>query len=117
MEQGGKNIDIIPSSEKLNNKIIDYCRENNIDIHIGRVHTTDAFYSDSVDINNIVKNKKCLAAEMEAFALFYNAKLLGKNATAILTVSDNIITHKETTSEEREKYFTKMFEIALNSVL
>ena len=50
---------------------------------------------------------------MEAFALFHNASKLGKNATCLLTVSDNFETNEHLTSEERQNTFTKMIEIAL----
>jgi purine-nucleoside phosphorylase len=50
---------------------------------------------------------------MESFALFANAKVSGKNAACLLTVSDSLATREETSSEERQKAFTKMMEIAL----
>ena len=50
---------------------------------------------------------------MESFALFANARNLGKKAACLLTVSDNIVTHEETTAEERQLSFTKMMEVAL----
>ena len=40
-------------------------------------------------------------------------KKLNKNAACLVTISDNLITHEETSSEEREKKFLKMVEIAL----
>ncbi len=54
-----------------------------------------------------------LAVEMEAAALYMNAAKFGVNALCILTVSDSLITHEETTPEERQTAFTKMMEIAL----
>jgi purine-nucleoside phosphorylase len=50
---------------------------------------------------------------MESFALFHNANVLGKNAACLLTVSDNLVTHELTTSEERQLAFTNMMKIAL----
>lgn len=50
---------------------------------------------------------------MEAFALFHNAKVLGKNAACLLTVSDNLVTKEATTSYERQNAFTNMMKIAL----
>ena len=54
-----------------------------------------------------------LAAEMESYALYCNAAVAGVNALTILTVSDSIVNHQETTPEEREKGFTNMMKIAL----
>ena len=55
-----------------------------------------------------------LAVEMESYALYAIVANLGKKALTILTVSDSLITHEETTAEERQTSFTKMMEIALN---
>ena len=54
---------------------------------------------------------------MEAFALFLIAKKLNKKAGCLLTVSDNIYTKKELTSEERQKNLNDMILIALESTL
>ena len=54
-----------------------------------------------------------LAVEMEAVALYMNAAHLGAKALTILTVSDSLVTHAQTTAEQREKTFTQMMQIAL----
>jgi purine-nucleoside phosphorylase len=54
-----------------------------------------------------------LAIEMEAAALYMNAARAGANALCILTVSDSLVSHEETTAEERQNSFTQMMEIAL----
>ena len=50
---------------------------------------------------------------MESFALFANAKVLGKNAACLLTISDSFITHEATSAEERQTAFTNMMKVAL----
>ena len=52
---------------------------------------------------------------MESFALFANARHLGKKAACLLTVSDSLVTHEATSSEERQTSFNKMMEIALET--
>jgi len=59
----------------------------------------------------------CLAAEMEAFALFANAQYLGKMAATILTVSDIIPTHQKISADERERSLDKMIGLAMESAL
>jgi purine-nucleoside phosphorylase len=54
---------------------------------------------------------------MESFALFANAKTLGKNAACVLTISDSLVTHKETTPQQRQTAFTDMMEIALDAAV
>ena len=56
-----------------------------------------------------------VGVEMESFALFANAKHLGKKAACLLTVSDSLVTHEATSSEERQTSFNKMMEIALET--
>jgi purine-nucleoside phosphorylase len=58
----------------------------------------------------------CLCVEMESFALFANAKVSGKKASCLLTISDSLVTHELTSSLERQKSFTKMMEIALEVI-
>ena len=81
-----------------------------------RANTSDTFYADS-NIDNLVNNKGCSVIEMETFGLYFNAKLLNKNALSIFTVSDNLITKEETTSTERQNAFTDMIELALNTAI
>lgn len=113
--QNGCQDKVLYSSSGLNNKIKETAINHNIKITSGRVHSSDVFYSE-FDNTKLFQSEKCLAVEMETFALFHNANILGKRATAILTVSDNLITKEVTTSEEREKSFTKMMELALEAI-
>ena len=85
------------------------------DITICKTYSTDAFYA-PCDIDNLTK-QNCLVTEMEAFALFCNAKMLGKKAGAILTISDNLITKEETSSKERQESFKDMISIALDTII
>ena len=103
----GYNDNLVECSKYLLDKFKD---EN---IKIIRAHTSDTFYADA-DIDDLVSNKKCSIVEMETFGLYFNAKMLNKNAIALYTVSDNLITKEETTSEERQNSFTKMIEYALD---
>lgn len=98
---------LIESSNKLNNYFI------NEDVIMGRILTSDVFYKENEDFKKMYNEYNCLGVEMESFALFYNAKKLGKNATCLLTVSDNFETDKHLTSDERQNSFKKMMEIAL----
>lgn len=87
--------------------------EKNIDVAIGNVLTGDNFYAPKEATPSNWAGMGVIAAEMETYALYCNAAYAGVNALTILTVSDSIVNKVETTSEEREKSFTKMMEIAL----
>ena len=106
---------MLPSNKDLNKNIFDTAKKLNINLNFGNVYCTDVFYN-HVDIPYLRDNYNCLATEMETFALFSNAKKLNKKASALLTVSDNLITHEETSSEERQNSFNQMIELALESI-
>ena len=57
-----------------------------------------------------------LGIEMEAFALLYNAKLLNKKASCLMTVVDTPFKDAHATSEERLLGLDKMIKIALESI-
>ena len=83
----------------------------------GTIHSSDVFYHADRQgepyWKQVMKEFDCLGVEMESFALFHNAKATGKKAACLLTISDILSGGKQTTTEEREKSFTRMMEIAL----
>lgn len=113
--QGKETRDILNSSPKLNAFIKDAASNLNIKLHCGTIHSSDVFYRQEAVHNKFYSEKACLCVEMESFALFHNANVLGKNAACILTISDSLVTSKVTTSQERQTAFNQMMEIALNT--
>ena len=119
MAQGGAEGDIQYPSEALTKKIEDTAKRINTPIIKGRIHSSDVFYHESNVPNHedFYKEHGCLAAEMESYALFHNAKVLGKQSACLLTISDSLVTHEEISPEARQTSFNKMMEIALESCL
>ena len=115
--QGNEERNILYSNNDINNIIVNKANELNIQIHKGIVHSSDVFYKEHDNYSELVQKYNCQAVEMETFALFHNANVTGKKATAIVTISDNLATHKETTSEERQNSFVTMIKLALESSL
>lgn len=101
------------ASYELLRKAADTAEKMGVRYHVGNVYSSDIFYDDEADSWKKWARMGVLAVEMEAAALYMNAARAGVNALCILTVSDSMITHQETTSEERETSFTQMMEIAL----
>jgi purine-nucleoside phosphorylase len=116
LSQNGCKDKVMSSSTNLSNHILDIAKENNIKLIYGDIYCSDVFYKENDPFMELNKEYNLLAVEMETFGLFHNAKALNKKATAILTVSDNLVTKEETTSDERERSFTKMIELALLSI-
>jgi len=97
-------------------KAYDIALEKNIPVKVGSVLTTDTFYHDDLNSWKHWANYGVLAVEMETAALYTLAAKFKVNALSILTVSDSLVTREETTSEERQKTFNPMVEIALELV-
>ncbi len=109
--------DTIEASFSTNLYITQTAEEKNFHVSIGNVYSTDVFYKENDNFKRIIQEKGCGACEMESFALFHNAKTLGKNAACLLTISDSLVTGEETTPEERQTAFIEMIELALDSSL
>ena len=81
----------------------------------GPVFSSDCFYEQGGYESAAAKLMKLgvLCVEMEAYALYLNAAAAGKNALALLTISDSLVTGEALPAEDRQNTFTKMMEIAL----
>lgn len=114
------NCHIVNSSNILNEKLEKSAHELNIDIVSGNTVCTDCFDVYMTDVNKflsrIPENFNPVSAEMEAFALFYVAKLLNKNASCLMSVVDSKFIKDVATTEQREKGLDDMILIALNSL-
>jgi len=86
-------------------------------VQAAAVHSSDVFYRSAKGTPAIAYENDCVAVEMEAFALFANAKHLNKSAATLLTVSDIIPTHEQISSEEREQSLLPMMKLALEAAL
>ncbi len=113
--QGNNPSDVIAGDEELNQALLNIAKELNIPTHYERIHSSDVFYREGESIvEKMYKEKGCVCVEMESFALFHNANVLGKKAACVLTISDSLVTHEVTTSEQRQTAFNQMIQIALN---
>lgn len=108
---------VLDASKSLNDSLVDAAKKLNIPLHKGIIHSSDVFYHPQDSIHQKMYDEHgCMCVEMESFALFANAKVSGKKAACLLTISDSLVTHEVTSSEERQKSFTKMMEIALEVI-
>lgn len=110
----GTLTNIVHSSRTLSARLEESAKMLDFKYLTGTINTSDIFYSDYKE--PLEKENNCLAVEMETFALFYIAGKLNKNASAILTVTDSLITGERLSSEEREKNLNKAINIVLESL-
>jgi len=101
------------ASFKLLSKAYQTAEKKGIDVKVGTILSSDSFYNDDSEAWKKWREYGVLAVEMETAELFTLAAKYGVDALSILTVSDSLVTGKETTSKEREQTFTDMMEIAL----
>ena len=111
---------IISSSNELNNSIKLASKRANIDVISGNTVCTDCFDIYMTDVNKFLDrvpdNFNPISSEMEAFALFYNAKLLNRNASCLMSVVDSKYIDKVATSTERQTGLNNMIIVALESL-
>ncbi len=96
---------------------VNTARDKNYTFHVGNILSTDTFYNDDPDLWKQWSAFGVLAVEMEGSALYTLASKFGAQALTMLTVSDHLVTGEQTTSEEREKTFTQMMEVALETAV
>ena len=119
-----KNTHLAYATKEINEILEQVAKEENMKIKKGYglcsevfdVYLNDEKYQDM--LNSLPKDIDIIAVEMEAFALFYIAKMLNKKAACILTLVDSRY-KKDTivTSEDRETKLDNMIKIALNTSL
>ncbi len=116
-ESISKSVDVINSSFELNSTIREKAQMLGIDLKVGRIHTSEAFYTiDDKPVRMAMENG-CEAVEMETFALLINAKKYHKRATALLTITDEIYSGEKMTGKDREIKLNSMITLALESVI
>lgn len=83
--------------------------------HVGGIYSSDVFYDERPDLNEQMTRHGILGVEMEAAELYTLAARYGCRALAVLTVSDHLQTGEALPSEDRERSFGDMVEIALQA--
>jgi purine-nucleoside phosphorylase len=84
-------------------------------VHVGGIYSSDTFYDERPDLWKELTRHGCLGVEMEAAELYTVAARHDARALAVLTVSDHIATGEALPSDQREKSFGAMVEIALGA--
>ena len=116
-----ENCHIVSSNKDLNDVIKSTANQTNINILSGNTVCTDCFDIYMTDVNQflarIPENFNPAAAEMEAFALFYVAKVLNKKAACLMSVVDSKYIKEIATPEERQTSLNNMIKLALESAI
>lgn len=84
-------------------------------VHVGNIYSSDVFYDERPDLNEVMQRHGVLAVEMEAAELYALAARHGVRALAVLTVSDHLLTHEALPAADRQSSFGEMVEVALEA--
>lgn len=115
--QSGFTGNCLPASPELNAIITETSKSTDLHLVTGAVSSGGVFYREEMQRKPEPYMKEVKALEMESFALFANAKALGKKGACLVTVTDNKRTGELLTPEQRKTHLGKMFTLALESAI
>lgn len=115
--QSGVESDVIYPNSDLNAVILHSAEKLGKNITTCKIHSSDVFYRENnvENYRDIYEKHNCLCVEMESFALFHNANVLGKKAACLLTISDSFVSKLELSAKQRETSFDDMMLVALET--
>ncbi len=118
VHNGVTDHEIAPSA-KINAVIKQKAVELGIKCTPCKVHSSDVFYGgpNGETWEQIVARTGVDCVEMESFALFHNANVLGKHAACLLTISDSFVSKKVLSAEDRQNSFRDMMRLALETAI
>ncbi|WP_430781231.1 purine-nucleoside phosphorylase [Actinoplanes sp. G11-F43] len=96
---------------------VEKAEEQGTPIRVGPILAADAFYTDRPDLYDSLADYGVLAVEMESAAIYTIAARYGAKALTILTVSDHIKRGEAMDSAQREKGFSNMVKIGLDTAI
>jgi purine-nucleoside phosphorylase len=109
-----KDVNFAPTADwSLLRNAVQAAEAQGLTPHVGGIYSSDTFYDERPDLNEQMVRHGVLGVEMEAAELYTLAARHGRRALAVLTVSDHLQTGEALPSEERERSFGEMVEIAL----
>lgn len=107
-------------SYKLLRLATDLLEKSGASYAVGSLLSSDAFYTFEDELPPEMRSTPAwqrmgiLAVDMEAAGLYMNAARAGKNALAICTVSDQLVTDEHLSAADRETGFSEMVTLALD---
>lgn len=118
VHNGETRHELFPSAV-INEVILEKAKELNIACHLAKVHSSDVFYGgpNGMPWQETREKTGVDCVEMESFALFHNANVLGKRAACLLTISDSLVEDTAISAEDRQNSFRTMMHLALEAAI
>ncbi|MDP2568214.1 purine-nucleoside phosphorylase [Photobacterium damselae subsp. piscicida] len=96
---------------------VNQARSQNVPVRVGNVFSANLFYSPEVNLFDKMEKLGILGVDMEAAGIYGVAAELGAKALTILTVSDHIKRGEKLSSEDCQKSFNDMMNVALETAV
>jgi purine-nucleoside phosphorylase len=116
MRFGGYDLAALASFD-LVSKAVAAAKSQNVSYHVGNIFSADLFYTPDPGMFATMAKYNIYGVEMEAAGIFAIAAENDVEALAICTVSDDITTGAELTSDERATTFDEMILVALETAI
>ena len=111
-----RDLNFAPSANyDLLSAAVEATKTLDVAVHVGGIYSTDTFYDERPDLNEQMQRHGILGVEMEAAELYTLAARYGRRALGVMTVSDHLLTKEELPSDQRERSFGDMVEVALKA--
>lgn len=112
---------LVSASKELNTTIQETAKSTNLNLYCGNTVCLEVFDPYMPDfeqsISRLPSDLNPYSGEMEAFALFYNAKFFSKKASCLMTVVDSRFKNDVATTEQRETGLNNMIKLALDTAV
>jgi purine-nucleoside phosphorylase len=116
MRFGGYDLAALASFD-LVSKAVAAAKSQNVRYHVGNIFSADLFYTPDPDMFATMAKYNIYGVEMEAAGIFAIAAEHDVEALAICTVSDDISSGAELSSDERATTFDEMILVALETAI
>ena len=118
VHNGETSQELFPSKH-INEMILSKAQELDIKCTPCKVYSSDVFYggSNNETWQKLRERTGVDCVEMESFALFQNANVMGKGAACLLTISDSLVDFTAMSAEERQTSFSAMMHLALETAI
>ncbi len=105
------------ASYEILRAIDDSARESGTSLVMGGIFSSDLFYLPDESMMSRLADAGILAVEMEAAGLYGIALTERRRAAAMMTVTDNLATGEQMSSEDRQNSLDTMIDLALRTAL
>ncbi len=113
-----EGLDYAPTADfALLRAAVDAAEATSQPVTVGGIFSGDSFYADRPELLSRMTRYGVVAVEMEASALYTLAAGHGRQALAICTVSDQVLTGESASTDQREHGFDAMVALALTAML